>query len=80
MMHTEIIEIIQSLIKENTSISIDPYTELIDSGILDSFALITLMTEIEKKYQIEIPDDFFEIVYFKDVNSIVTTIKTIKGL
>lgn len=79
-MHTEIIEIIQSLIKENTSISIDPYTELIDSGILDSFALITLMTEIEKKYQIEIPDDFFEIVYFKDVNSIVTTIKTIKGL
>ena len=48
-MHTEIIEIIQSLIKENTSISIDPYTELIDSGILDSFALITLMTEIEKK-------------------------------
>lgn len=79
-MHTEIIEIIRSLNKENASIPIDSNTELVESGILDSFALITLMTEIENKYQIEITDEYFEIDYFKDVNSIVATIKTVKGI
>ena len=79
-MHTEIIEIIQSLNKKNASIPIDSNTELVDSGILDSFALITLITEIENYYQIEITDDYFEIDYFKDVNSIVATIKTLKGI
>ena len=58
-MQKEIIELIKSLIKDTAFGEITSETELIESGILDSFALITMMTELESKYQIEISDEYF---------------------
>ena len=76
----EIIELIKSLIKDATSGEITSETELIESGILDSFALITMMTELESKYQIEISDRYFEIDNFKSVSKITETVLKIKGM
>ena len=79
-MQKEIIELIKSLIKDTAFGEITSETELIESGILDSFALITMMTELESKYQLEISDEYFEIDNFKNVNKIAETVLIIKGM
>ena len=49
-----IIEIIRQVSKKN--ITPDPEESLFDSGLLDSFALPDMVTELEKAFQVKIPD------------------------
>lgn len=77
-MKNEITQLIYSLSKEVSIEYISPETELIESGILDSFGLITLMSEVERRFNIEIPDEYFEIDNFKNINTIIKTIQAIK--
>ncbi len=49
-----VLAIIQRVSKKN--VSPDPDESLFESGILDSFALPDVVTEIEKEFAIEVPD------------------------
>lgn len=43
----------------------EPGTDLLDSGLLDSLALVSLITEIEQAFAFEFPFEDFEIEHFR---------------
>jgi D-alanine--poly(phosphoribitol) ligase subunit 2 len=59
------------LISDALSIEV-PATDadLIDSGLLDSLALVTMIVEIEQEFQVELPLDDFDVDRFRSVNRI----------
>ena len=51
-----------------------PEADLIASGLLDSLALVTLITEIEQEFGIELPLDDFEVDGFRSVEQIAAVV------
>ena len=51
---------------------------LLDSGILDSFGIMTLLTFIETKFQVRIPADQIEPANFESVGAISRLINQIQ--
>jgi acyl carrier protein len=47
-----------------------PGVDLIDAGLIDSLALVTLITEIEAEFGIELPLDEFDIERFRSAEQI----------
>ncbi len=45
-------------------------TDLIDSGVIDSLALVTMIAEIEEEFQVELPLDDFDVEQFRSVERI----------
>jgi D-alanine--poly(phosphoribitol) ligase subunit 2 len=45
-------------------------TDLIDSGVIDSLALVTMIAEIEEEFQVELPLDDFDVEQFRSVQRI----------
>ena len=50
-------------------------SQLIEDGILDSFSLLVLISEIEKKENISLNMDNFDINDFKNIHSIISYIE-----
>lgn len=46
-------------------------TDLIESGLLDSLALVTLIVAIEEAFACELPLDDFDVDHFRSVERIV---------
>lgn len=56
-----------------TSIQVDhlePDADLIGGGMMDSLALVALITDIEEEFDIELPLDDFDIDAFRSIHSI----------
>tara|TARA_Y100000817_G_scaffold309315_1_gene298273 strand:- start:615 stop:857 length:243 start_codon:yes stop_codon:yes gene_type:complete len=51
-------------------------SDFLEDDILDSFNIIILITEIEKKYKLKINQDKFNIKNFSNLKSIVQFVKT----
>ena len=51
-------------------VDFDDNYDLVDSGILDSLAMISLITYLENEYQIEFDDQDFLPENFKSVNAV----------
>ena len=49
---------------------------LIDSGILDSMAIMQLVAHLEKEYEITIPTEDIDPEHFATVNSLANLVKT----
>ena len=47
-----------------------PDTDLIDTGLLDSLAIVSLITEIEQEFGFQLPLDDFEVDAFRTVDRI----------
>ena len=62
MKHTEKINLDSNLIKE---------------GLLDSFDIIVLVSQIEKKFKIKIPGDKINLKNFLNVNKIFKLVKNV---
>lgn len=45
-------------------------TDLVDTGLLDSLALVTLLFEIEQEFLVQIPLDALEIDDFRTIDRI----------
>lgn len=54
-------------------------TPLISGGIVDSFSMVSLKVFLEKRYQIQIPDEDATPESFDTVNKIVQLVKRFKG-
>lgn len=48
----------------------DPAVDLIDAGLIDSLALVSLITEIEAEFAISLPLDEFDIESFRSAAQI----------
>jgi acyl carrier protein len=53
--------------------------DLIESAVLDSLAFLILISELEHKFEVEIPLDGLDIESFRTVERIVRFIQGLKG-
>lgn len=51
-----------------------PDTDIVDSGALDSFALVELLVTIEEQFGVEVVIDELEVEHFRSARSIATLI------
>lgn len=71
MLDGGVIERIEKLIRDAIQVDqIDVDTDLISDGVMDSLALVALITEIEADFGIELPLDDFDIEMFRSVRTI----------
>jgi len=62
---------ISELIRDTLAVEVPgPPVDLIDAGLIDSLALITLITEIEEDFGVELPLDSFDIEEFRSAEQI----------
>ena len=60
---------------EDSTQEVTETTQLISSGIVDSFSMVSLKTFLEKKFQIKIPDEKATPEAFDSVNNIINLLK-----
>jgi acyl carrier protein len=66
-----LVDRIRDLIREALSVEVSaPDTDLIDAGLLDSLALVTLITELEEAFSWQLPLDDFDVECFRSVERI----------
>ncbi len=62
---------ISDLIRDRLSVEVPtPDTDLIESGLLDSLALVTLITALEEAFACELPLDDFDLERFRSIERI----------
>jgi len=60
---------------EDSDQEIDENTKLISGGIVDSFSMVSLKLFLEKKFQIQIPDQKATPEAFDSVNNIIALVR-----
>jgi D-alanine--poly(phosphoribitol) ligase subunit 2 len=67
----ELIDRIGGLIRHALSVEVPaPDTDLIETGLIDSLALVSLIAEIEGEFGFELPLDDFDVDNFRTVDRI----------
>ena len=74
-----IIEFIRDEYVEDEDMVIDESTQLISSGLVDSFSMVSLKMFLEEEYSISIPDEEASTEAFDTVSSIVKIVTARKG-
>jgi D-alanine--poly(phosphoribitol) ligase subunit 2 len=70
-------ERITRLIEDTLGVEVSsPDVDLIEDGLLDSLALISLLTEIEREFGFELPLDTLEVDDFRTVASAAAYVET----
>ncbi len=72
-MENKIKKILKKIVSKSTNIS--PKTNLISSGILDSFNILVLIGKLEKEFKIKIPLNKFDINSLNSISKISQFIK-----
>lgn len=77
---TETVKRVSVLIRDELAVEVPaPDTDLIDAGLIDSLALVTLITEIEAEFGIELPLDDFDIEKFRSAEQIAAYVLASEG-
>ena len=59
---------IAALIRDTLGVAVPAHdTDLIESGLIDSLSLVSLITEIERSFRFELPLDDFDVGRFSSV-------------
>ena len=68
---SHLIDFIKNEIMHNSQANLDPDTDLLGAGILDSIGILQLVAFIEKMFKISVPDE--DVVYdnFMSINTLV---------
>jgi acyl carrier protein len=70
-------ERIAGLIRRSVGVEVDSFdTDLIETGLIDSLALISLLAEIEREFGFELPLDTLEVDDFRTVASAAAYVET----
>lgn len=68
------------LVREvNPYVEFNAATSLIEDGVLDSLSMLFLISSIEERFAVKIPEDEFKVEHFVNVVSIVALIEKIKA-
>ena len=70
-------DILKMLKKMKHTDKIDLHSNLIAEGLLDSFDIIVLVTQIEKKFRVKIPGDKINLKNFLNVNKIFKLVNNV---
>ena len=71
-----VVERIQRLFVDALSMPApEPSTDVVDSGLLDSLALVTLLFEVEREFGIQIPLDTLDVDDFRTVERIADLVE-----
>ena len=74
---TSTVDRVRLLIEVVLSIEVpDDDNDMIDSGLLDSLALVSLIAGIEQEFQLELPLEDLDVDQFRSVESIVQLLAT----
>jgi D-alanine--poly(phosphoribitol) ligase subunit 2 len=77
---SELTEVVLAVFRDELSIEVPgPDVDVIETGLLDSLGLVTLVVELEQRCGIEIPFETLEVDDFRTLNSIVQLIETRQG-
>ena len=69
--HTELRDQVAKVMSDQAGIDVpDAETDLLDAGLIDSMALVTLIVAFEDTFGVQLPLDDFEIDRFRSVASI----------
>lgn len=74
-MKERIIDLIKSNVEELEDVEITETTELISGGFIESFDVISLISEIENEFNIDISFDDIELEQFNTIESIISIIE-----
>ncbi len=77
-MKEELIAYIKKEFVEDADEEINQTTPLISSGLIDSLSIVSLVTFIDKKFGVKIPDEKGTVDNFETVNKIIETIDQFK--
>lgn len=78
-MEEKIIKILREHIDELKEIEVKPDTELISSGYLESFDIISIVVSLEEAFGVELSLDNMELEDFNTVKSIAEMLDRVKG-
>ena len=78
-MKEKVIELLKNNIEDLEGVNISPETELISGGFMESFDVISLISELENEFNINISFDDIELEQFNTVNSIVGIVSHFQG-
>ena len=73
----ELLEILKSI---RPDVNFENETELIDEGILDSFDVVSIISEIDDKFDVQIRINELDPENFNSVESIWSLIQKLKGI
>ncbi len=69
---------LREIILRVSTLSVKPHldndTPLFSAGIIDSFGFVDLVTSLEKRYNIRIPEEIWQVEYFQTISAIEQTI------
>lgn len=74
-MKEKLIDLIKSNVAELEDVEITETTELISGGFIESFDVISLISEIENEFNIDIVFDDIELEQFNTIESIIEIIE-----
>lgn len=74
-------ERVRMLVEERLGIDVpDPGTDLIEAGLLDSLALVTLIVALEDEFGCALPLDDFDVDRFRSVDAMTAFLDAAGGL
>jgi D-alanine--poly(phosphoribitol) ligase subunit 2 len=77
---TDLTEVVLAVFRDELSIEVPgPEVDVIETGLLDSLGLVTLVVELEQRCGIEIPFETLEVDDFRTLNSIVRLVEARQG-
>jgi D-alanine--poly(phosphoribitol) ligase subunit 2 len=67
----QVVELIQDVLAVEVPA---PDTDLVEEGLIDSLALVSLITEVELEFGIRLPIDEFDLNRFRSAEQIATVV------
>ncbi|HEU4702447.1 MAG TPA: phosphopantetheine-binding protein [Conexibacter sp.] len=72
---TTLVDQTSELIRDVLQVEVpSPDTDLVDEGLIDSLALVSLITEIELEFGVRLPLDEFDLARFRSAEQIAAVI------
>jgi len=68
---SHLIDFIKNEIMHNSKANLDPDTDLLGAGILDSLGVLQLVAFIEKSFHISVPDEDVMYDNFMSINTLI---------
>jgi D-alanine--poly(phosphoribitol) ligase subunit 2 len=72
---TTLTDQVSALIEDVLQVEVpDPGTDLVEAGLIDSLALVSLITEVELEFAIQLPIDEFDLSRFRSAEQIAAVV------
>lgn len=72
---TALVDQVSELIRDVLQVEVPgPETDLVEEGLIDSLALISLITEVELEFGVRLPLDEFDLAHFRSAERMAAVV------